>query len=1468
MKRFLAVLILLPGLAIAANGPLCAKDPSVIGCSDGGGGGGTTGPTGPVGPTGPTGSAGSNGATGPTGTAGTNGTNGATGPTGTAGTNGTNGATGPTGPTGTAGTNGTNGTNGATGPTGPTGTAGTNGTNGTNGATGPTGPTGTAGINGTNGTNGATGPTGPTGTAGATGATGATGAGANIIVQKDDSTISGAAATIDFDDTDASGIVTESPVGEANLNLGGYVRLDGRVTPQTIFGGRAAGDDLSLLGSSNTAFSSVIVGDTMGTLNAGDPYDGLAIPLHNLTLAGSGALVLGVGVGEKAGLQKTWTMTGNSEGAVGFDFSPKITTNAATRTGLYVHGFTFTPTFEIPLSATVTVNNVTVYDDESQWTKVPSATSGTITSYYTAFSGPTFSGFDDVTTRYGWHFHDHNGTTGTNQVEDGIAFSMSDVTSYHRAWFLLNDEENALSSTAGPMVVGCNTSDHCSLTDGGTADLTLAGNVGLELAHTDRALLANRVASDGTIAAPENGMLFYNTGTTKFRFRENGSWISMQAGPLSGDVVTSGAVATIQADAVALGTDTTGNYVTSITNGSGITGGNGGSEGAALTLAATLGTSIDTTEIVDGTIGFADIDATQTLAGNPANGANSVWHATTGLIFEGATSDTIEGLLTAADPTASDKTWTLPNETGTICTTGSVCAGYQAGALTGDVTTSGAAATLATVNSNVGSFGTATQSGTFTVNGKGLITAASNTTIALPASAITSGQLALARGGTNADLSATGAANSFLKQSSSGAAITVGTIADADIPDTITLTNITQIGTRLHSSLTSLSADDHTQYALLAGRAGSQTLVGGTASGEDIILESTANATKGTVQFKDAAELRTTLTSNIPSGTINLLTYNQSITDQNGVASTINFIDLSPTVTLDDTAPIYAGLLMGGTWTSTAATTSAYQITHSKMSVILASATSAKPPFLVDTWNDQSISQQTANSATDATWAAVSLLDQKRLRANGTSASYTLSLTVPQLVSVYSQPELEATGNSSALSLGVRAAVWARDVTTNTSGSPAGTITLTENTGLFVDDMAATAGQYTVTNRLAVHSLGYGVETWLAGPVRLGKGASYTLATGAGNRYRDAISYDPLFTFNAAGAIVTALDIGQEDNGDKVSQVNWTVNTTLSSGGGGIIVNFAPQILNTSGTAITNMGNWTMFRNGATWKGDNANITTNILRVLDNSPTYSTTADAHTHTITEHSVVYDQPTLSPGAGGTVTLTDRRGLYYRNRSGSGTQTNSITVDADDQTVGTLAAVVRSAMASGSGKWGLLFTGTAANSIRGDVSIGGATLSPLATVHVQQQTLGNEVFRLESIATNDDPNLRVFQQRAATTDTTTTKLHGFTTATDTSYDVDARVMGRCTGGAGCTAGQTIGCDIHATLKNVSGTVTVVGTNVSLACNTDITGLVCATACSLVANASPCATATDFCVKVIGGATQNITWHSLLEVRNLAS
>lgn len=70
---------------------------------------------------------------------------------------------------------------------------------------------------------------------------------------------------------------------------------------------------------------------------------------------------------------------------------------------------------------------------------------------------------------------------------------------------------------------------------------------------------------------------------------------------------------------------------------------------------------------------------------------------------------------------------------GSLPTTGltGILQAEQFPALTGDLTTSEGSlvTTLATVNSNVGAFGSATQVGTFTINAKGLTIAASNVTI-------------------------------------------------------------------------------------------------------------------------------------------------------------------------------------------------------------------------------------------------------------------------------------------------------------------------------------------------------------------------------------------------------------------------------------------------------------------------------------------------------------------------------------------------------------------------------------------------------------------------------------------------------------------------------------------------------------------------------------------------------------------
>src|SRR3990167_564282 len=95
-------------------------------------------------------------------------------------------------------------------------------------------------------------------------------------------------------------------------------------------------------------------------------------------------------------------------------------------------------------------------------------------------------------------------------------------------------------------------------------------------------------------------------------------------------------------------------------------------EGLILTSETTCAGAVTANVNID-VIDQDNIDTTATLtegAGGPTWGDSSVWFSTTGLIFEGATSDLLEGLLVSADITGADKTWTLPNVTGTIITSG------------------------------------------------------------------------------------------------------------------------------------------------------------------------------------------------------------------------------------------------------------------------------------------------------------------------------------------------------------------------------------------------------------------------------------------------------------------------------------------------------------------------------------------------------------------------------------------------------------------------------------------------------------------------------------------------------------------------------------------------------------------------------------------------------------------------------
>lgn len=111
-------------------------------------------------------------------------------------------------------------------------------------------------------------------------------------------------------------------------------------------------------------------------------------------------------------------------------------------------------------------------------------------------------------------------------------------------------------------------------------------------------------------------------------------------------------------------------------------------------------------------------------------------------------------------------------------------------------------------------------------------------------SSYSSGDLIYASGATAlSKLSAASAGNVLL----SGTSPSWGKITSSHVDSSISLAG----HTHAHSTITGLtSGDDHTQYALLAGRSGGQVFYGSTLASENLDLHSTSHGTKGLIRFR------------------------------------------------------------------------------------------------------------------------------------------------------------------------------------------------------------------------------------------------------------------------------------------------------------------------------------------------------------------------------------------------------------------------------------------------------------------------------------------------------------------------------------------------------------------------------------------------------------------------------------------
>ncbi len=192
----------------------------------------------------------------------------------------------------------------------------------------------------------------------------------------------------------------------------------------------------------------------------------------------------------------------------------------------------------------------------------------------------------------------------------------------------------------------------------GSKNLTSSGTVGVDQGGTgagtfttNGVLYGNGTSAIGVTAAGTNGQLLLGVTSSAPAF-----------GTMSGDAtINNTGTLTIAADAVALGTDTTGNYVATITAGNGISG-SVSSEGSTPTIALSALTG--------------DWDQT---------GAFDILldNASSELKILESSGATYFGIIDVGDLSA-DRTYTFPDATGTVCLTSGNCSGVG-----GSVSTAG-----------------------------------------------------------------------------------------------------------------------------------------------------------------------------------------------------------------------------------------------------------------------------------------------------------------------------------------------------------------------------------------------------------------------------------------------------------------------------------------------------------------------------------------------------------------------------------------------------------------------------------------------------------------------------------------------------------------------------------------------------------------------------------------------------------
>jgi len=302
-----------------------------------------------------------------------------------------------------------------------------------------------------------------------------------------------------------------------------------------------------------------------------------------------------------------------------------------------------------------------------------------------------------------------------------------------------------------------------------------------------------------------------------------------------------------------------------------------------------------------------------------------------------------------------------------------------------------------------------------------------------------------------------------------------GTATDAQIPNTITI-SLAATATALaadptdctanqyanaiaasgnltcaqpdHANLQNLAiGDPHTQYLLLAGRSGGQSANGGTAAGDDLTLNSTANATKGSIFFGSEWEWLDLVPdpADGTSGNGGLWNPTVSVTGNAGTTSNLRGIYLNPTVNYNDVSPhvvidSYKAVEGAGTFTvsGTATQASAWAL-FAATSTLDSTLATAVPPTPV-AFRSALLIKYSATSGTGAmNGTAAAFQDSNTYRNIDAGGTFTLAAPT----SFVSSPIFTETAG--ALNITTFRGFWAANPTIN------GTPQVTTQVGVDID---------------------------------------------------------------------------------------------------------------------------------------------------------------------------------------------------------------------------------------------------------------------------------------------------------------------------------------------------------------------------------------------------------------------------------